>query len=89
VIGPAFGDGSRRRHEAAACAAGGAWRTLELPSIGLDADTPEDLDELGAAHHRGERTSATLKRFNSGPERRVRVAPEPALSMRTSTACKP
>lgn len=59
---PAFGPGSRERHEAAATAAGALYEVAELPTLALDVDTPEDLRALetalaarhgGAAHTRG------------------------------------
>ena len=62
AIAPAFGPGSRARHEAAAAQVGAPCAVHELPSLVLDVDTPEDLDALraalatrrgGAAHTRG------------------------------------
>jgi 2-phospho-L-lactate guanylyltransferase len=62
VIEPAFGPGSRDRHVGLAEAAGVAVRVAEMPTLGLDVDTAEDLDALrdmlaqargGAAHTRG------------------------------------
>jgi 2-phospho-L-lactate guanylyltransferase len=62
AIAPAFGPGSRERHEALAAEAGAALRIEPLPSLVLDVDTPDDLDALrraleetrgGAAHTRG------------------------------------
>jgi 2-phospho-L-lactate guanylyltransferase len=62
VLAPSFGPDSRRRHLADASAAGVQAEIVELDSLGLDIDTPEDLDELrhtlagthgGAAHTRG------------------------------------
>jgi 2-phospho-L-lactate guanylyltransferase len=62
VFGPAFGPGSRARHEQKAHAARLDVRTVTLPSLALDVDTPEDLAEIeatlervrgGAAHTRG------------------------------------
>jgi len=62
AFGPAFGPGSRARHEQKAQAAGLEARTVILPSLALDVDTPEDLTEIeatlrrvrgGAAHTRG------------------------------------
>jgi 2-phospho-L-lactate guanylyltransferase len=46
AIEPAFGDGSRERHVAAARAAGIAYAVEELPSLGLDLDTPADIVAL-------------------------------------------
>jgi 2-phospho-L-lactate/phosphoenolpyruvate guanylyltransferase len=62
AIQPAFGEGSRARHEAAATAAGTRLRIEEPRGLLLDVDTPEDLAALrdalaavrgGAAHTRG------------------------------------
>jgi 2-phospho-L-lactate/phosphoenolpyruvate guanylyltransferase len=49
VFAPAFGPGSFARHAARARAAGTAVRVCELPSLGLDVDTPGDLAALRAA----------------------------------------
>jgi 2-phospho-L-lactate guanylyltransferase len=62
VLAPSFGPDSRRRHLADASAAGVPAEVVELESLGLDVDTPEDLEALrralasthgGAAHTRG------------------------------------
>jgi 2-phospho-L-lactate/phosphoenolpyruvate guanylyltransferase len=62
VLTPSFGPDSRRRHEADAAAAGVGAAVVELDSLALDIDTPEDLEALrqtlastrgGAAHTRG------------------------------------
>ena len=62
VLAPSFGPDSRRRHLADASAAGVPAELVELDSLGLDVDTPDDLDALrrtlagthgGAAHTRG------------------------------------
>ena len=59
---PAFGSGSRERHEALGRAAGIDPQTVNVQSLALDVDTPEDLSALevalasshgGAAHTRG------------------------------------
>jgi 2-phospho-L-lactate/phosphoenolpyruvate guanylyltransferase len=59
---PAFGEGSRQRHTDLALAHGAVPEVAGLPSLALDIDTPEDLDELlemfattrgRAAHTRG------------------------------------
>ncbi|MDE3133169.1 MAG: 2-phospho-L-lactate guanylyltransferase [Acidobacteriota bacterium] len=59
---PSFGDGSRRRHTELATARGATPEVVELPSLALDVDTPEDLEALletfattrgRAAHTRG------------------------------------
>jgi 2-phospho-L-lactate/phosphoenolpyruvate guanylyltransferase len=46
AIEPAFGEGSRERHVAAAKAAGIPYGVEELPSLGLDLDTPADIVAL-------------------------------------------
>lgn len=49
AIEPAFGPGSRERHLARAGEAGVAGRIAEIPSLGLDLDTPDDLAALRRA----------------------------------------
>lgn len=70
VIDPSFGPGSRERHEDESMAAGVFHQALDIPTLALDVDTPEDLDELraalaslrgGAAHTRG-----LLRRLGGG-----------------------
>jgi 2-phospho-L-lactate guanylyltransferase len=46
AIEPSFGEGSRERHVDAARAAGIAYGVEELPSLGLDLDTPADIVAL-------------------------------------------
>jgi 2-phospho-L-lactate/phosphoenolpyruvate guanylyltransferase len=46
AIEPSFGEGSRARHVAAARAAGIPYSVEELPSLGLDLDTPADIVAL-------------------------------------------
>ncbi len=46
AIEPSFGEGSRERHVAAAKAAGIPYGVEELPSLGLDLDTPADIVAL-------------------------------------------
>jgi 2-phospho-L-lactate guanylyltransferase len=69
AIEPAFGPGSLARHAARARAAGATVKVCELPSLGLDVDTPDDLAALRRAL--GEldapRTRALLER----PEHRA------------------
>jgi len=48
AIAPAFGPGSRERHEQLAATAGISCRVAELPSLAIDIDTPEDLEALNA-----------------------------------------
>lgn len=49
AIEPAFGEGSRERHVAAARAAGVPYAVEEVPSLALDLDTPADLVALTTA----------------------------------------
>jgi len=64
AIAPAFGEGSRERHEAAARAAGIPFEVEPLASLGLDLDTPADLialtRELEARPGRGRHTAKAL-----------------------------
>jgi 2-phospho-L-lactate guanylyltransferase len=60
AIAPAFGVGSRARHESAAVAAGLEHAVVEPPSLVLDVDTPDDLDALRAGGRLGRRTAAAL-----------------------------
>jgi 2-phospho-L-lactate/phosphoenolpyruvate guanylyltransferase len=62
ALAPAFGPGSRHRHEALAKRVGIEVQTVAVSSLGLDVDTPEDLTAVegvlessrgGAAHTRG------------------------------------
>jgi 2-phospho-L-lactate/phosphoenolpyruvate guanylyltransferase len=62
AIRPAFGPGSRERHERLAAEAGAAVRAVDVPTLGLDVDTVDDLGALrtaledirgGASHTRG------------------------------------
>jgi len=62
VLAPSFGPDSRRRHMADADAAGVPAEVVDVPCLGLDIDTPDDLEALqqhlagsrgGAAHTRG------------------------------------
>jgi 2-phospho-L-lactate guanylyltransferase len=62
ALAPSFGPGSHQRHRENATAAGVHVETVEVPSLALDIDTPEDLAEVeatlersrgGAAHTRG------------------------------------
>jgi 2-phospho-L-lactate guanylyltransferase len=62
ALAPSFGPDSCRRHLADAAAGGVAAEVVELPSLALDIDTPDDLEALqqmletthgAAAHTRG------------------------------------
>jgi 2-phospho-L-lactate/phosphoenolpyruvate guanylyltransferase len=64
AIEPAFGPGSFERHAERARDAGAAWYVAQLPGLLLDADTPDDLDELRRAlAGRPTRTAAILERL--------------------------
>ncbi|HEX8690303.1 MAG TPA: 2-phospho-L-lactate guanylyltransferase [Solirubrobacterales bacterium] len=64
AIEPAFGEGSRDRHVGAARAAGVPFAVEELPSLGLDLDTPADIvaltRELGKRPGRAKQTAKVL-----------------------------
>jgi 2-phospho-L-lactate guanylyltransferase len=64
AIVPAFGEGSRERHVAAAREAGVPFEVEEIPSLALDLDTPADLvaltRELERHPGRGRRTVKAL-----------------------------
>ena len=64
AIVPSFGEGSCARHVAAAREAGIAFGVEELPSLGLDLDTPADLialtRELESRPGRARRTAKAL-----------------------------
>jgi 2-phospho-L-lactate guanylyltransferase len=64
AIVPAFGEGSRERHVAAARAAAIPFAVEPLPSLGLDLDTPADLvaltRELESRPGRARRTARAL-----------------------------
>lgn len=49
AVAPSFGAGSMARHAAHARAAGATVKVRELPSLGLDVDTADDLAALRAA----------------------------------------
>jgi 2-phospho-L-lactate/phosphoenolpyruvate guanylyltransferase len=61
AIVPAFGPGSRRRHEELAATAGASCRVAEIPSLAIDVDTPEDLTELSRLLE-ASRVKATMTR---------------------------
>jgi 2-phospho-L-lactate/phosphoenolpyruvate guanylyltransferase len=64
AIRPAFGEGSRERHVAAAREAGVPFGVEELASLALDLDTPADLialtREIQARRGRAKRTAKAL-----------------------------
>src|SRR5436190_1922046 len=61
AFAPAFGPGSRARHEAAADAARLDRAAIRLPALTLDVDTPDDLAALRASGRLGSRTAAALE----------------------------
>jgi 2-phospho-L-lactate guanylyltransferase len=62
AIGPAFGPGSRARHEDRAARAGYEVVVEPLDSLALDVDTPDDLDAMAAAlSSEPERAGATAQ----------------------------
>ncbi|HEU5143117.1 MAG TPA: 2-phospho-L-lactate guanylyltransferase [Solirubrobacterales bacterium] len=65
AIEPAFGEGSRDRHIAAARAAEIPYEVEEVPSLALDVDTPADLvaltREIEARQGRAKRTARALR----------------------------
>jgi 2-phospho-L-lactate/phosphoenolpyruvate guanylyltransferase len=67
AVGPSFGIGSFARHAAQAAAAGATVKVCDLPSLGLDVDTPDDLAALraalGARPEAATRTRAVLDRL--------------------------
>jgi 2-phospho-L-lactate/phosphoenolpyruvate guanylyltransferase len=62
ALQPSFGPGSRERHAQLARAAGSRAEVVEVPSLALDVDTPEDLVALVAASDRQSRTQRLLSR---------------------------
>jgi 2-phospho-L-lactate guanylyltransferase len=60
AIAPAFGPGSRERHQTAAAAAGVDHAVVRLASLALDVDTPDDLAALRRSPDVGPRTAAVL-----------------------------
>jgi 2-phospho-L-lactate guanylyltransferase len=61
VVAPSFGPGSFARHAARARAAGATVQVCELPSLGLDVDTPDDLAVLRAALEQRPDTAARTR----------------------------
>lgn len=71
AIRPAFGPGSRERHERLARDAGMACRIAAIGSMGLDLDTPDDLAELAGLlskePRRAPRTTGALSAIGEIP----------------------
>ena len=66
AIAPAFGPGSRARHEAAADAANVDRAVVSLAALALDVDTPDDVATLRATARIGPRTAAALDAVPAG-----------------------
>jgi len=64
-----FGPESARRHREAAEAAGVAHHVLDLPSLAIDLDSPDDLAAFLATSGGGPRTRALLERVRSDRKR--------------------
>jgi 2-phospho-L-lactate/phosphoenolpyruvate guanylyltransferase len=62
ALAPSFGLGSRRRHVEHARAAGIDVEVVEVPSLALDIDTPDDLAALASVAERALRTHELLSR---------------------------
>jgi 2-phospho-L-lactate guanylyltransferase len=62
ALTPSFGPGSCQRHARLARSAGIACEIVEVPSLALDIDTPEDLVALSRWPERGLRTHGLLSR---------------------------
>jgi 2-phospho-L-lactate guanylyltransferase len=65
VIAAGFGPGSARVHRERAARAGVSCVELELPSLAIDVDEPEDLAELQASGRAGPRTQAVLRELQA------------------------
>lgn len=69
ALAPSFGPGSCERHIELAAAAGVPCELAEVPTLALDVDTPEDLDELRArlakTHGRAAHTRGIMRRLRT------------------------
>lgn len=67
ALPPSFGPGSAQRHLAEASRAGAVGELVEVPSLALDVDTPEDLAELQttleSTHGKGAQTRGMLSQL--------------------------
>jgi 2-phospho-L-lactate guanylyltransferase len=84
-LAPAFGPGSRERHEARARERGARHRLDEVPSLALDVDTADDLAELEALleARRGAapRTAGTLRQLGRAGSTPSRSRPTETLEV--------
>ncbi len=76
VMAPAFGEGSFARHAALAAAAGATLRVVDVPSLGLDIDTAEDLAALTP---RPRHRSAHARAARAGGGRLIELTALPGL----------
>jgi 2-phospho-L-lactate guanylyltransferase len=70
ALEPSFGPGSAQRHAQHAQTAGTHAEVVEVPSLAMDVDTPEDLDALEAALGPGAapRTRELLSKLTPSPK---------------------
>jgi len=69
IVQPMFGPGSFESHCAAARSAGAEVRILELPGLGLDIDTPEDIEafmRIGQGTHTAAIVADAMFSFHGG-----------------------
>jgi 2-phospho-L-lactate guanylyltransferase len=64
AISPSFGPGSAQRHLELARARGASAEIVQVPSLALDIDTPEDLASLIGLPHQPRATSRLLNRLS-------------------------
>ena len=68
ALEPSFGPGSRERHLERAAGADLRCELVEVPTLALDVDTPEDLEALrqmlASTHGRAAHTRGILRRFS-------------------------
>lgn len=78
VIPCCFGRDSAQRHREAAARAGVPLHALELPSLSIDLDQPEDLEAFLATRGGGRRTRALLEStLDAGPDPREQAEAHP------------
>lgn len=86
AIEPAFGPGSRGRHVDLAIDADRAHRVEDVPSLGHDVDTPEDLEALREAlvgvRARAQRTWGALHQIDRTCSRPAAPAPSAPVEVR-------